>query len=344
MSGRAEGRRRWIAASLGLAAAALALPALLGEYELGVATEILIYGLFAMSLDLLLGYAGLASLGQAAFFGAGAYAVGLLVLRGGASFAAALAGAVLVGALLALLFGLVVLRASGAYFLMLTLALGELLYAVAWLWRPVTGGDDGLVGIPRPTLPGLGLSFWDAASFYYLTLACVTLAALLLRAVVRSPFGLVLTGIRENEERLRVIGYDTWLYKYACYVIAGAVAALSGGLYTYFYGYVSPDYFGWALSGQVMLMVILGGAATVWGPLVGAGVVLAIQYVVSSMTDLWLSIVGILFILTVLFAPGGIAGLAGGLARRGAGAAAPDGVAQPEEGVVGAAGIRGRGE
>lgn len=292
-----------------LVAFLLLAPAIIGGYGLGLLTEMLIFGVFAMSLDLLIGHAGLVSLGHAAFFGAGGYAAGLLARHLGLTAWPGLVAGILAGVLLAALFAPVVLRASGAYFLMLTLALGQLLYGMVWLWRPITGGDDGLPGLPRPELPLLGGILWDNVAFYYFTLLCAGLAALSMFWLTASPFGLTLRGIRENELRLESLGYHTWLYKYAIYVIAAAYAAFAGTLYAYYAGYVSPHNLGWALSGEAMVMVILGGAGTLWGPALGAALVLVLKYVVSSFTDRWLAILGLTFVLTVLFAPHGLAGL-----------------------------------
>lgn len=292
-----------LVASLSLA------PAIIGEYGLGLLTEMFIFGIFAMSLDLLIGYGGLVSLGHAAFFGVGGYAVGLLARHLELTAWPGMVAGILAGALLAVVFAPVVLRASGAYFLMLTLALGQLLYGLVWLWRPITGGDDGLPGIPRPELPLLGGILWDNVAFYYFTLLWAGLAALSMSWLTASPFGLTLRGIRENELRLESLGYHTWLYKYAIYVIAATYAALAGTLYAYYAGYVSPHNLGWALSGEAMVMVILGGAGTLWGPALGAALVLVLKYVVSSFTERWLAILGLTFVLTVLFAPQGLAGL-----------------------------------
>ncbi|WP_042500461.1 branched-chain amino acid ABC transporter permease [Thermaerobacter marianensis] len=292
-----------------LAAFLLLAPAIIGEYGLGLLTEMLVFGVFAMSLDLLIGHAGLVSLGHAAFFGAGGYAAGLLARHLGLTSWPGLVAGILAGVLLAALFAPVVLRASGAYFLMLTLALGQLLYGMVWLWRPVTGGDDGLPGLPRPELPLLGGILWDNVAFYYFTLVCTGVAALSMAWLVTSPFGLTLRGIRDNELRLESLGYHTWLYKYAIYVIAAGYAGLAGTLYAYYAGYVSPHNLSWALSGEAMVMVILGGAGTLWGPALGAALVLVLKYVVSSFTDRWLAILGLTFVLTVLFAPHGLAGL-----------------------------------
>lgn len=287
-----------------LAALAVA-PAVLPTYPLSVLTEILIFTLFAMSLNLLLGYAGLPSLGHSAFFGTGGYVVGLLAKYYGTPAAAALLIAVVAGVVLALITGPFVLRTHGAYFLILTLSLTQVLFGIVWLWRNVTGGDDGLPGIPTPKLPFLIGRVSDTANFYYLALVIVAVAVASLGWIVRSPFGLALIGIRENERYLEGLGYPTWTIKYAAYAIAGAYAALAGGLFAYFKGFVGPGQISWLLAGEAMVMVIVGGAGTFWGPALGSVLVLLLRYEVSAFTQRWVMILGIVFILTVLLLPEG---------------------------------------
>lgn len=306
LAGKASAR--WAAAMAALVVLVL-LPRFTGAYGLGLAIEVLIFAIFAMSLDLLLGYTGLTSLGHAAYFGVGGYTVGLLARHLGMDSIGTLPLALLAGASAAAIFGPLVLRVSGAYFLMLTLALGQLLYGLMWLWRPITGGDDGLAGIPRPRLPGVEGLLWNDVAFYYLTLACAVASCAIMAWLVRSRFGLALRGIRESERRMASLGYDVRRHRYAIFVVAAGIASLAGALYAYFFGYVSPHHLGWTLSGEALVMVILGGAGTLWGPALGALVVNLLRYEVSSYTDRWLTVLGLTFILVVLFAPQGIAGL-----------------------------------
>ena len=289
-----------------LAVFLLVAPALLPTYPLSVLTEILIFTLFAMSLNLLLGYAGLPSLGHSAFFGTGGYAVGLLAKYYGVPMAAALLIAIIAGIIVALVTGPFVLRTHGAYFLILTLSLTQVLFGVVWLWRDVTGGDDGLPGIPTPKIPFLVGRISDTANFYYLALLIVGLATAAIAWIVRSPFGLALVGIRENERYLEGLGYPTWRLKYVAYAIAGGFGALAGGLFAYFKGFVGPGQISWLLAGEGMIMVILGGAGTFWGPAVGALLLLLLRYEVSAFTQRWVMILGIVFILNVLLLPQGI--------------------------------------
>lgn len=285
----------------------LAVPQAFPGYGTTLATQVLIMGLLAMSLDVLIGYTGLVSFGHATFFGVGAYTAALLTLRLGAGFWLALLGGVAAALLLALVLGALAIRSSGAYFLMLTLALGQMVFAVAWRWRSLTGGDDGLPGIPRPDL-GLPVSLWDNAAFYYFVLVIAGAAALLLFRLINSPFGHALVGVRESESRMRALGHNVWLFKYLGYVVAGMFAGLAGVLFVFFNGFVSPGNLGWTLSGEVMLMVIIGGAGTLWGPVLGAALILVLENIISSYTERWPLFMGIIFIICVLYAREGLAG------------------------------------
>jgi branched-chain amino acid transport system permease protein len=277
-----------------------------------VGTQALIFAIFAMSLDLLLGYAGLPSFGHAAFYGLGAYACAFAALRGGVDdlLALLLAGAALT-ALLALPLGALALRTRGIYFLMLTLALAQMLWGLAHDWVSLTRGTDGLIGIHKPTLPGLsalGVSFDDRVSFYLLVLALALACYLLLEALVRSPFGHTLEAIRESELRMCALGVPTFRYRLAAFAIAGALAGVAGVLAALANGYATPDLLYWTGSGLVLVAVIVGGARTLLGPVAGAFLVLISQLYLSAFTDRWELVLGGLFIGFVLFRPGGLAG------------------------------------
>jgi branched-chain amino acid transport system permease protein len=291
-----------------LAVLFLAAPSFLSSYYLGLLTKMLIFALFAMSLDLLLGYTGLPSLGHAAYFGMGSYAVALLQLRVLKNFwvnsLAGLASAVV----LALGFVPLTLRARGDYYLMITLALSQVVWGVAFGWRSMTGGDDGLPGIVRPTLAGT----WSLAGeipFYYFTVIIFAAATWLLMVIVRSPFGQALVGIRESETRMRVLGYNTWAYQYTASIMAGFFAGLAGILFVYYNGYVGPAYLSIVFSAQVLLMVILGGAGTIFGPALGAGIIVLLENLISAWTERWLLILGAIYVVVTLYAPQGIHGL-----------------------------------
>jgi branched-chain amino acid transport system permease protein len=287
-----------------------ALPIGLPPYAMTLLTEALILGLFAMSLDLMVGYARLISFGHAAAYGLGAYASGNFLLH----FAIPLPFAVLLAALLsgvvAIGIAWVCTQARGISFSMLTLALAQLLYAVAFKWTPVTGASDGLAGIPRVPGPFGITAFSTKIGFYYLVLACLLGAYVFCRFLVRSPFGAVLRGIRENEAKTLSLGYNTRRYKIAVVALSYAFGGLAGALYAPFAGFANTELLFWLLSGQVLIMVIIGGAGTLVGPILGAVFFLVVQQQLSTYTDSWALFFGVIFILFVLFAPEGIWGIA----------------------------------
>ncbi|HUM17447.1 MAG TPA: branched-chain amino acid ABC transporter permease [Candidatus Nitrosotalea sp.] len=289
-----------------LVAVALALfPLGAGSYPVKLLQEILIWGIFAMSLDLLMGYAGMVSFGHSAFFGIGGY-VAALALAKNPGLVSALVLPPLAAGLAALVIGFFSIRVSGVYFIMLTLAFSQMFYAytfqVSWL-----GAEDGIVGIPRPALPGVDLTNLRTFHGYLLTL--VVAVALILWRVVRSPFGHVLRGIHENEARMEALGYAVDRYKLLAFVIAGVIAGAAGSLYAQFNGSITPDAFFWTTSGEALLMVIIGGTGTLGGALLGAAAFILLQSLVSTYTERWMLILGTTFILFVLFAPGGIVGV-----------------------------------
>ena len=300
------GRIGSLAAGILVLALLLVLPQTMRPYYVGLVTKMLIFALFAMSLDLLLGYAGLASLGHAAFFGVAAYTIALLFLRAGIggwiALPAALAASTVTGALIAAL----ALRARGSYFLMITFALAQVVWSVAFGWRSFTGGDDGMPGVARPNF---GWSLDSTQSFYYFVLAVVGLAALLLAAIVKSPFGRALRGIRESESRMQALGYDVWRYQFVAFVLAAAFAGLAGALYAYFNRFVGPEYLHVIQSAEALIMVILGGAGTLIGPAIGAALIVFLEDYISSLTQHWLLVLGIIYVLVTLFAPRGLVGL-----------------------------------
>lgn len=290
------------------AASAIAGP-FLPSYYVGLLSQSLIFAIFAMSLDVLVGYAGLPSLGHAAFFGTGAYCAGLLTLYVTHSFwlssAAGVGAALLVGAV----FGLLTIRTRGSSFLMITLALSQILWGVAFTWRSVTGGEDGLSGIARPDL-GIPWDFTSAESFFYLVLAVFLLAGVTMVLFVHSPIGLALQGIRESESRMEALGYHVWTFKYLGYIFAAGMAGVAGVLYVHYNSFVSPSYLGVAFSAQALLMVILGGAGTLVGAIFGSLAIVLLQDVTSHLTERWMLVTGIIYVLVVLFFAKGILGAA----------------------------------
>jgi branched-chain amino acid transport system permease protein len=258
-----------------------------------------------MSLDLLIGYTGLPSLGHAGFFGVAAYGVGVLSTTYHAGLWTSVAGGFAIGTGLAALFGLIVSHVRDVYFLMITMALGMVLWGLSFRWIPVTGGDNGISGIPRlETLLGLPAS--GPIPYYYVALAVFVLCSALMTMLVRSPFGLTLQGIREHEPRMRSLGFNTWLHGYVSYVCAGAFASIAGIMWAYYNGFVSPTYLDLTASSELFLMVTLGGPATLVGPVIGAGAIVILKNVISAYTARWLLILGIVYIVTILWAPQGL--------------------------------------
>jgi branched-chain amino acid transport system permease protein len=301
-------RRRWGTWALILAGGLLVvIPPFLSAYPLTLLTQVLIYGVFAMSLDLLLGYTGLPSLGHAAYFGTAAYVVAIFATEYQTGFWTCLVLALAVTILMGALFGLVAIRAAGVYFLMITLALGMVVWGLAFRWVSVTKGDNGISSVPRPSL-GLPWAFTNQTAFYYLTLVVFLLAFGLLCLIVRSPFGMSLRGIRESERRMRSLGYNVWLHKYLAFILAAGFAGLAGVLWGYYNGFVSPTDVQLITSVETLLMVALGGPGTLVGPAIGAGAIVFLKNFVSVYTRRWLLILGGVYIGVILFAPRGILG------------------------------------
>jgi branched-chain amino acid transport system permease protein len=299
-------------AALALVVAALLLaPALLpSEFYVNIATQVLIAAIFALSLNLLVGYTGLISLGHGAFLGVAAYlTIGLTTRLGMGQLFAALAAIALTTALAAA-FAPIALRATGLGFLMITLALGQILWGLAYRWVQVTGGDNGLSGFSRPS--PLGLDLGSPRVFYLFSLAVFACAFFFISLLVYSPFGAGLRGVRDQPRRLRALGWDTWLLRYLAFVIAGFWGAVAGVLYAYYNQFVSPHVLGLPNSAEALLMVIAGGAGTLSGPLAGAVVVVLLKNVASAYVTRWMMLLGTVFVAIVVFVP---EGLVPGLAR-----------------------------
>ncbi|MGJ5094678.1 branched-chain amino acid ABC transporter permease [Bradyrhizobium oligotrophicum] len=276
-------------------------------------TRIVILALAAVSLNLIMGYGGMMSFGHAAYLGIGGYAVGILAQEGIGSGWAQFAVAIAVSALYALVIGALSLRTRGVYFIMITLAFAQMAYYVAsGLAR--YGGDDGLTVYKRSDFGGL-INLGNRVQFYYLCLFCLLAVVVLIWRIVNSRFGLVLQGLRSNEQRMQAIGFPSKRYKLACFVIAGMLCGLSGALLANNTDFVSPAVMYWTRSGDLMVMVILGGMGTLMGPVVGAVVFLVLEEVLSQITEYWALIMGPLLLLIVLFGRGGIVGMLGRLNR-----------------------------
>src|SRR3984893_8165043 len=286
--------------------ALLALPFLLTDYPRALISEIFIFAIFAMSLDLLLGFTGLMSLGHAAFFGLGAYAVAVLGTQFGVNAWLGVAAGIVVAGGGAALIGFFCVRTGGIPFLMLTLAFSQLVFSVALKWRDVTGGSDGIAIAERPGFLGYDLS--HSLVMYFMALSFFAMTYWGLRRLLNAPLGHAFVGIRENEQRMMAIGYQTRAYKLLSFTIAGAIAGLAGGLYAIFNGFLSADPVYWTASGDILIMTMLGGAGTLIGPAIGAAIVLLMKNVVSSYSEHWLAIIGVTFICCVMFFPGGLWG------------------------------------
>lgn len=300
---------------IGLAAlaAALALPYVGGPFWTGLVTQMYIFGLLALSVDLLLGHAGLFSLTHASFFAVSAYTVAILQVRYGVSTALAAPAGILAGTALGLVYGLAV-RTRGVYFILITIALGYVVWGVAVRWSSFTGGDNGVTNVPFPAVAGAAITSHTA--YYYLVLLVILLCGLGYRTFMRSPFGLGLRGIKGSETRMQSLGYRTAAHLYAAFVLSAALASLAGVLYVYYNRFVNPVASSFPISVEAALMAIVGGSGTIVGPFIGAGVVLGLRNWVSSFFEMHHAIMGAVFIATVLWAPDGLVGLAERLRAR----------------------------
>lgn len=310
-------RRRAFVVVLGLAC--IAFPwfiQLIDEpFYLSLMTRVLIFSIVVTSLNLMLGFGGMVSLGHAAYMGAGAYTVGILSLEatkhiglfpGSTNMWITLPIAMLVGAVLALAVGAVALRTKGIYFIMLTLAFAQMIYYI-FVSLKVYGGDDGMNLSGRSEI-GLGLDLANDQTFYYVVLILLALVLWFVSRIVQSRFGRVLQGIRENEQRMQAIGYPTYLFKLVAFVISGALAALGGALLANQNSFVSPNMLSWFQSGTLLMILIVGGAGKLWGGPVGALVFLVLEEVLSGYTQRWQLFMGLALLIVVLISPRGIVG------------------------------------
>ncbi len=294
-----------------LIALLLLLPFTLGRYYQYLMTQIYIAALMAIAFNLLLGTTGLLSFGQAAFFGVGAYTVGLFLTKTSMGVLPALALAILISAVAAALIGFFCIRLSGVHFAMLTLAFGQLVYAIAFKWYSFTGGDNGIQGIPvRPIGFGkwLSISISSTEEMYYFVLIVVVLAVTVLRLVRSSPFGATLKAIRENGQRASYLGVNVKLYQWSAFVVAGAFTGLSGGLYAVMEKSISPEIINWTKSAEPVLMTIIGGIYSFIGPAVGALVYVVLNAYIVAWTEYWALVLGLVLLAMVLLLPGGVVG------------------------------------
>jgi len=305
--------RTRIVLALVVLAGLLSLPFAAGPFWTGLATQMMIFGLLALSVDLLLGHAGLFSLTHASFFAVSAYTVAILQVRYNVPTALAAPAGIVAGTLLALVFGLAV-RTRGVYFILITIAFGYVVWGVAHRWSSFTGGDNGVTNVPFPAIGAAAIT--SHTQYYYVVLAAVILCGLGYRLLIRSPFGLGLRGIKASETRMQSLGYRTSLHLYAAFVLSGALASFAGVLYVYYNKFVNPVAASFPISVEAALMAIVGGSGTIIGPFIGAGVVLGLRNWVSSFVEMHHAIMGVVFIATVLWAPQGLVGLAAQLRAR----------------------------
>ena len=275
-------------------------------------TEIVIYALGAVSFNILLGYTGLLSFGQAAFFGAGAYLTGILLIHFGWHPALTLALSGVIGALFAAVIGYLSIQQVGIYFVMLTLAFNMLAFFLAYQWKSITGGDDGLLNVPRPDfsiLPGINIPIQGNFQFFLFVWVIFLLAFIVIRRIIHSPFGRILLAIRENPNRARAVGYNVIHYKLIAFTISGFFTGLAGGLYALFMKMVPITVIELVTSTDFIIMSLLGGTGSLYGPIIGAIVVKIASEILSVLWARWLFILGVIFVAFVLFMRGGIWGL-----------------------------------
>ena len=284
----------------------VSMPFLASAYWLSLITQILIFGMLALGVELMLGHAGLFSLCHAAFFSVAAYTVAILQVRYGLPTVIAAPAGIFLGTLLGCIFGLSV-RTRGVYFILVTLAMGYIIWGVGYRWASFTGGDSGVTNIPAPEVAGFSAA--DPMAYYYLVLVVLSLTLFAYRRLIYSPLGLVLRGIKSGEKRMLSLGFNPAAHLYIAFVISAMIASLAGVLYAYFNKFVNPVSASLHISVEAVLMGIVGGTGTILGPLIGAGLVLGLRNWVSSFFTLHLAVMGLVFIAVVIWAPGGVMGI-----------------------------------
>jgi branched-chain amino acid transport system permease protein len=273
------------------------------SFYINVASQILFWAIFAQALNVLVGYAGLTSLGHAALFAMPGYAAGLLLAGGAPHLLAAVAG-IAAAVLTSAVFAFLALRAAGIGFLMITLALGQILWGIAYRWASLTNGDNGISLASRPMPFGLDLT--SPAAFYWLTFFVFILAVITMAAFVRSPFGATLCGTRDQPRRMNALGYNVWLVRFLAFLFSGFWSGAAGLLFVYYNQFISPQIASIQTSAEALLMVISGGTATVIGPVAGAAIVIIMKNVVSAYIERWNLVLGVIFVLIVSFMPEGL--------------------------------------
>jgi len=283
---------------------ALILPLVVGEFWIHVAVEILILGLFAVSFNMIFGYMGQLSFGHAAYYGVGAYATGILLVKASVPLPVCLVASMIAAGICALIFGYFCVRLTGIYFAILTLAFGQLMYYIIFQWYSFTGGDDGLQGVVPPDI------LFGATEYYYFTFGIVTVALIAMFYISRSPFGYTMRAIRDNAERTRFIGINVRRYMLINFVVAAMFAGLAGGLLGPFNRSIAPDLCNWHQSGIPVFMTVIGGPMGFLGPMIGSLIYTFLMAFVTGFTEYWPLVIGLVIIFVVLFVPGGVLGLA----------------------------------
>jgi branched-chain amino acid transport system permease protein len=274
-----------------------------GIYYVNVASQILFYAVFALGLNVLVGYAGLVSLGHAGLFGIASYATGYM-LQLGYGHTESILVALIIGVASMAVYAVLSLRSTGIGFIMITLALGEILWGLAYRWISLTGGDNG-INVPKRPAP-FGYSLGNAATFYYTTLIVFLLAVIAMAVFVRSPFGAALRGTRDQPRRMNALGYHVWMIRFYACLFSGLLTAVSGILFVYYTQFISPQTLALTSSAEVLLMVIAGGPGTLLGPIVGAGLVVIVKTVVSGFIERWNFLLGAIFVAIVILMPEGL--------------------------------------
>jgi branched-chain amino acid transport system permease protein len=290
---------------------------LVGGYP-ALASRVLVLGLAAMSINFLLGFTGMISFGHAAYFGLGAYGAGLTLKLLAESTPLALLLGMLLGGIAGAAVGALIMRRRGIYFAMVTIAIGQMFYYIAFHWNTLTGGDDGLRGFSRQPLHFGGVSIDilnNAVAFYYFVLICFAIAAGIMGFVLRSPFGRTMIAIRENERRARLLGIPVEWHIWIAFTLSCFFISLAGSLYALLNNFADPTGLRWDFSGNLVIMAVMGGMRNFWGPLLGAVVFGVLQDFLSSVTTNWMSFVGMLIVLVVLFFPRGLLGTWGGRSK-----------------------------
>jgi branched-chain amino acid transport system permease protein len=296
--------------SLTMAILLIILPFGLSTYSQSLLIQILIYSIFAMSFDLLLGYLGMLSFGHSAFWGLGAYVYGIINSKGYVTcFWGGIGLVITAGLILSAFLGLLVMRTTGVYFAFVNFAFSMLMMNLSYKWKSITNGENGISGIIRPlNLEGL--------PFYYFVALFFFISFILIYWITHSKYGKTLIGIRENPVRMEALGYNTWVYKYSCYIISGIFGTIAGFLFCSYNRFVSPDDLSFTVTGMALLMVLIGGKANQIGSIIGAFIIVLLFHLISAYTEHWLLVVGIIFVLVVIFAREGVTGYTNRLLNR----------------------------